>query len=269
MNRIDFDQVGGYRLETQTFSEMQKNYNLLQSLGSVLGNRAIVQGCVVSGSTVTDGVIYWDGELIEFKGGNVQTTIVIVQTTESILFLDGNQKPTFYRRHATFGTGVNSVAWADFKRIFPLSSALFLNEVRMYAGAINSIPAGWKLCDGIDGRPNLKGRFVVGYDADVADYNAIGKTGGAKEVSLSIPQLPSHSFHTVGGAYVDDGTNTQVNSSNTVKVSGDRQGDYHRYNLHGTNAQADKGKTNTLGSGEAHENRPPYYTLAYIIFTGN
>ena len=254
MNRIDFDQTGGYRLETQTFSEMQKNYNLLQALGNVLGNRAIVKGCVVNGSTVSDGVIYWDGELIEFKGGNLQTKIVIVQTSESILFLDGNQKPTFYRRHATFGTGVNAVDWSDFKRIFPLSSALFLNEVRMYAGAMDKIPAGWQLCDGVDGRPNLKGRFIVGYDSDDVDYNTIGKSGGAKNVTLTVAQLPK------------------------FRPSGTAAGPYEGPNLSsgggfdGSNSNKFRERpftANEIGGDQPHENRPPYYTLAYIIYTGN
>lgn len=268
MNRIDFDQVGGYRLETQTFSEMQKNYNLLQSLGEALGKRAIVKGCVVNGSTVTDGVIYWDGELIEFKGGNLQNRVVIVQTVENILFLDGNQKPTFYRRHATFGTGVNSVLWSDFKRVHALSSALFIDEIRMYAGSLSNIPAGWHLCNSQNGTVDLRDRFVVGYNPDNADYDTIGKVGGEKEVGLSVAQLPTHSFHTVGGVYADDGTNTQVSSSSTVNVRGDRQGDSHRYQLHAASGVADKGRTNSIGSGEAHENRPPYFTLAFIQFKG-
>ena len=37
---------------------------------------------------------------------------------------------------------------------------------------------GWAFCDGMSGRPNLLGRFVVGYDPSNQDYNTIGNMGG-------------------------------------------------------------------------------------------
>lgn len=269
MNRIDFDQVGGYRLETQTFSEMQKNYNLMQALGEVLGKRAIVKGCVVSGSTVSDGVIYWDGELIEFKGGNVQSRVVIVQTVENILFLDGNQKPTFYRRHATFGTGLNSVPWSDFKRTFPLSSALFIDEIRMYAGAFSDIPFGWHLANGTNGTVDLRDRFIVGFNPDNPDYNTIGSVGGETEVTLTVEQMPKH-----GHAASTDSGGGHTHSVETAE----RDGGYGKFTGGSGTSEPAELRTNsagdhthrvtvsTTGGGLPHENRPPYFTLAFIQF---
>ena len=34
--------------------------------------------------------------------------------------------------------------------------------VTMWSGTINNIPFGWALCDGTNGTPDLRGRFVLG-----------------------------------------------------------------------------------------------------------
>lgn len=41
--------------------------------------------------------------------------------------------------------------------------------------------------------PNLKGRTVVGYDSGQTEFNALGKTGGEKTVTLATTQIPAHS----------------------------------------------------------------------------
>lgn len=97
--------------------------------------------------------------------------------------------------------------------------------VQMYAGA--SAPTDWLLCDGSavnratyanlfsiigiaygagDGSttfnlPNLKGSVPVGYDASQTEFNALGKTGGAKTFALAVANLPAHAHditHTHG-----------------------------------------------------------------------
>jgi len=54
---------------------------------------------------------------------------------------------------------------------------------------------GWFLCDGRNGTPNLRGKFVVGRDEFTpgSSYSKIGMTGGTEYVRLSTDQIPSHS----------------------------------------------------------------------------
>lgn len=47
--------------------------------------------------------------------------------------------------------------------------------IAMFSGT--TPPDGWAFCDGMSGRPNLLGRFVVGYDPSNQDYNTIGNMG--------------------------------------------------------------------------------------------
>lgn len=53
--------------------------------------------------------------------------------------------------------------------------------ITMWSGATNAVPSGWALCDGKNGTPNLKNRFIVG----AGQSYAVGNVGG------SITQTPS------------------------------------------------------------------------------
>ena len=52
---------------------------------------------------------------------------------------------------------------------------------------------GWVICNGQHGTPDLRGRFLVGFDSNRTDYESIGKTGGRSSVILTEANLPSHS----------------------------------------------------------------------------
>ena len=136
----------------------------------------------------------------------------------------------------------------------------------MWSGAIENIPMGWALCDGTNGTPDLRNRFIVGAGSS---YN-VGGTGGSATVTLTTAQMPSHthtgSTNTTGahthsiepswiykygsGAYSYPGDSEYHTSPATTKSAGD-----HSHTL----------TINAAGSGSAHENRPPYYALAYIM----
>jgi microcystin-dependent protein len=65
-------------------------------------------------------------------------------------------------------------------------------------------PVGWALCDGTNGTPDLRGRFIVGYDPSDPDYNATGLTGGEKSHTLSQTEMPGH-VHSVTGSTTTNG----------------------------------------------------------------
>ena len=127
-----------------------------------------------------------------------------------------------------------------------------VGAIVIWSGAVNRIPDGWALCDGSNGTPDLCGKFVVGYAANDGDYNAPGKTGGEKTITLTVDQIPSHSHNnrvkTVGYAL-------SYNSSAEAAApdSNDRNNGYQSI------------ASDTTGDDQAHENRPPYYTLCYIM----
>ena len=123
----------------------------------------------------------------------------------------------------------------------------------MWSGSPADIPDGWALCDGrtSNGRttPNLSGKFVVGYSSSDSDYNPVGKTGGEKKHTLTVAEMPSHTHNMKFKSY--DLAASWKDQRNFYTVS---------------KGTEDQTKTSeSAGSGQSHENRPPYYALCFIM----
>ena len=71
----------------------------------------------------------------------------------------------------------------------------------MWSGTIATIPAGWALCDGTGGTPDLTDKFIVG-----ANTGTEGNTGGANSRTLTTANLPTHS-HSISSFSVSSGNN--------------------------------------------------------------
>jgi microcystin-dependent protein len=131
----------------------------------------------------------------------------------------------------------------------------------MWSGNPVQLPGGWRLCDGTNDTPNLKGRFIVGYDPNDVEYNQIKKTGGEKRHQLTVSEMPTHSH------------SGQTDSSRlSLKVTGGIGGTHGLAAARNQRTQNfdhnHKFTTAPQGGGAAHENRPPYYVLAYIMYVG-
>src|SRR6056297_1655110 len=145
----------------------------------------------------------------------------------------------------------------------------------MWSGT--SPPDGWALCDGTNG-PDLRGRFIVGYENRSTipahsdnNYKTIESTGGEKNHTLTIDEMPSRNHNgATGGA----------KAILSLQVEGMGSGTDHGHELDQADNNPTSGYTNdsdiisqsshthtiaSQGGGSAHENRPPYYVLAFII----
>jgi hypothetical protein len=58
----------------------------------------------------------------------------------------------------------------------------------LWSGSANAIPNGWTLCDGNNGTPNLKDRFVIGCGGSYK----VNKLVGTKSVKLGLNHVPTH-----------------------------------------------------------------------------
>ncbi len=117
MNNINFQQSIGFPLETNTFQEMQEAYRMFNAIGDLAGDKTIIKGCVENGQNISDGVIYLNGELFEFRGGVRQQSVVIKEEVTQVEFEDGENKDTYFNRYVEFGTGLDTYPWSDFKRV--------------------------------------------------------------------------------------------------------------------------------------------------------
>ena len=120
----------------------------------------------------------------------------------------------------------------------------------LWSGASDAIPTGFTLCDGNNNTPDLRGRFVVGFHDSNGDYD-VDDTGGAETVTLSIAEMPNHKHDTS----VDNTKLFPSNGQTSINFGG--AGGYPATTFTMSNT----------GGGGAHENRPPYYALCYIMKT--
>lgn len=145
-----------------------------------------------------------------------------------------------------------------------------IGGIIMWSGS--AVPAGWALCDGQGSTPDLRDRFVVGAGGSYQ----VKDTGGEAFVALSIDQMPSHN-HSItiysGGAHEHTGMET----ARADNDDNDSPSNFHV--IPGRNYyKTTSGKVPTTGSahshtgyvyhkggGQSHENRPPYFALAFIM----
>ncbi|MDO1449586.1 hypothetical protein Q0590_25135 [Rhodocytophaga aerolata] len=127
-------------------------------------------------------------------------------------------------------------------------------------GLGDDIYVNWALCDGQNGTPDLRGKFIAGYDPDQGpggDY-FIEAEGGEERVTLAEEEVPAH-VHEYEKV-TDDGTGTSLNSGGNDA--------YQKVATTTTESSVAGGvlvdEVNNVYETEAHENRPPYYVLAFI-----
>jgi hypothetical protein len=76
--------------------------------------------------------------------------------------------------------------------ISPVSGSVIPSGVIvMWSGSQSTIPAGWKLCDGTSGTPNLRDRFVIGAGSA---YNVAATGGSANAVVVSHSHTANSTF---------------------------------------------------------------------------
>ena len=85
----------------------------------------------------------------------------------------------------------------DGAQTFVRNTSLVLNAlgfrglIVMWSGAIAEIPPGWALCDGTQGTPDLRDRFIVGARSDVDGTAKCLLTVSACRSSERCPRTPS------------------------------------------------------------------------------
>jgi microcystin-dependent protein len=136
----------------------------------------------------------------------------------------------------------------------------------MWSGTIATIPTGWALCNGTGGTPDLGDKFILGTSAGENP----GATGGTNSYSLTIAQLPAHTHtgtaaaagshsHSMWGGDNDNGDcgsgSSFDMSTESCRSVNSNLGGLHTHTL----------TINPVGTGEAIDNRPAFYKLAYIM----
>ena len=183
----------------------------------------------------------------------------------------------YIRAHASFIAQLNAALEA------------MTGMIVLWSGSSASIPSGWALCDGTNGTPDLRNRFIVGAGSSYA----VGATGGATSAStdyqgnhyhpsvaisvggtaLTESQIPSHRHS------INIGSNRVIKWATPAYGSGGYEPQYEG----GLGGNYTAGWSDYTGSGSAHSHSasgytdyqgshahtvatvPPYYALCYIM----
>ena len=275
MNIVRYKQTGGFPLDTNNLDFLQSSFHILNTLGNLAGDMVIISGCETTGNTVSNGVVYVNKEVLEFRGGSLSANVFIKEEAVSGTFEDGSFKPIEITRYVTFGSSTpeKTFAWADFKRFDNLVENAKKNldfEKRLKAletkkspipigliaiwgkPASEPIPEGWKECT------DLRGRMPLGWNPDDADFSELLKNDGEKTHQLKVQELPviEGGFETV----------THMTRLGTGVVRG----------VSGGQAQIAGGASQWLheqmelkfGGNQPHNNMPPYRIIKFIEFIG-
>ena len=118
-------------------------------------------------------------------------------------------------------------------------------------GSIGNIPNGFALCDGKNGTPDLRDRFLVG-----AGYSyTLGNVGGENFHQLTVAEMPSHQHDSGWGEHPSYGTPFGLSNYRLGSRMGSGKSDWDNAGW----------LTSSTGGNQPHENRPPYYALYYIM----
>lgn len=174
---------------------------------------------------------------------------------------------------AATSTNTTQIATTAFVQT-ALAGAFSTGMIMMWSGTIATIPTGWVLCNGSNGTPDLRNRFVIGAHSDSAGvaYSTVTgsntQTGGSKD---DIVVAHTHTFSTTTDSagvhtHTYQGSNYQPNNaagsipdwigSSTMTTA---SAGAHTHSVSGTTA--------STGDSGTNANLPPYYALAFIMKT--
>jgi hypothetical protein len=151
----------------------------------------------------------------------------------------------------------------------PAATPIPTGGILLWSGSIGSIPAGFVLCNGNNGTPDLRDRFIVGAGSTYA-VNATGgsadsilptHTHGATSTSVVTDPGHAHAVRTFTGAGGGSEVRNDGEGAGPFDVAGSALTVTTGITVATTTTNANAGVSATNG------NLPPYYALCYIMKT--
>jgi len=145
----------------------------------------------------------------------------------------------------------------------PAATPIPAGGIFLWSGSIGSIPAGYVLCNGSNGTPDLRDRFIVG----AGSTYAVDATGGSTDAIVV-----SHT-HTATSTVTDPGhlhtylENTSAEFIGTGNLQQNVYNDQTRNTSTATTGITVATTVATAGNSGTNANLPPYYALCYIMKT--
>jgi len=222
-----------------------------------------------------DGLPLNAGKIFTYQAGSTtplstftDSSGLIANTNPIILGTDGRPPSTiwltegfFYKFVLATSSNVTIQTYDNLYGIIgatpPSATPIPAGGIFLWSGSIGSIPAGYALCNGSNGTPDLRDRFVVGAGSTYA-VNATGGSADAVVVSHTHAATVTDPTHTHGGATVSLGAGASIPATGGG-IASPAALPSASTGITVTNA--------TAGVSGTNANLPPYYALCYIMKT--
>ena len=215
------------------------------------------------------------GSEFDTEFNNLMTSVNSKANLNSPDFIGTPKAPT-----AAVGTNSRQLATCE----FVTQNAMVSGMILMWAGAIGAVPGGWTLCDGTDGTPDLRERFIMGASSSVRE----GTKGGYKDGQIinhthgGNTNTTGNHKHTGSTTSAGSHSHSQLPTSGVIYGSGAQQGSgtsgskaetgiagAHTHgmalNNAGNHAHSITTGNPSGGVSKTGRNLPPYYALAFIM----
>ena len=199
------------------------------------------------------------GTEIDVEYTAIATAIASKADTNSPTFTGTPLAPT-----ANAGTNNTQLATTAFVTT-AVGAAFPTGGIILWSGSIAAIPSGWALCNGSNGTPDLRNRFVVG----AGSTYAVDATGGSADAIVvshthTATSTVTDPGHVHGGVMKHPGTELEQNQSGGPDGP---NSDYDENTASATTGITVSTSIASTGSSGTNANLPPYYALAYIMKT--
>ena len=238
------------------------------------GNPALVKCWDGSSRATSEGVLVKDWEALyavhEVGGDQTKVTFQIVTFSSGSFYAPGNWLLVAVvnsdDRTVKLGTGVTVGMASSYTSSY--GSSLPRGAIVMWTG--DTAPAGWAMCDGQNGAPDLRGRFVLGSGkGNGLTQRNRGEQSGEEKHLLTIAEIPSHTHGVSDPGHLHNWTGSRQQAgtddhNNTCEFSKGDAGAVDTVSKN-TDSRTTNISISAAGGSLAHENMPPFYVLAYIM----
>lgn len=121
-----------------------------------------------------------------------------------------------------------------------------------FQGALHQVPIGWAFCDGLNGTPDLRDRFIMG-------GTSVGEIGGGSEPHTHTLSTYAHSHVYSGGSHTHD------YGGDAPSWNGLKTGESYGLTYSGSHSHTTSSSSHDHGGLTSATNRLAHYTLAYIM----
>jgi hypothetical protein len=234
-------------------------YSSTASNNTDIGGINIAEGCAPSGinnairelmAQIKDQQVGTDGDNFVVGGAFTCTGAAVFSSTVAL----GSTATATTQSAGDNSTKVATTAYVA----AAISVGIPSGGIIIWSGSAAAIPSGWYLCNGSNGTPDLRNRFVVG----AGSTYAVGATGGsANAIVVSHTHSVSDSGHShdlqkLGSAQAGtDNGGAPISAATGYSTS---------RNLSPTESANTGISISSTGDSGTNANLPPYYALCYI-----